>query len=130
MGISLAGFLEEGKGFEDLEKEAFQLVCELGRKMILDVLEGLDLALSQRREPGLQMVGKRSRTLITRFGDVTFERRLYRYEGTGRYRFLLDEVLGLPIKEAVSKGVTNLALKVAGVLPYCRPVGVLEKFLP
>lgn len=130
MGISLAGFLEEGKGFEDLEKEAFQLVCEAGRKMILDVLEGLDLALSQRREPGLRMVGKRSRTLITRFGDVTFERRLYREKVAGGYRFLLDEALGLPIKEAVSKVVANLALDVASVLPYRRAVGVLEKFLP
>lgn len=130
MEISMAGYLEEGKGFEDLEGEVFRAVCELGRKMVHGVLEALDLALSQRREPGLRMVGKRSRTLFTRFGDITFERRLYREKATGCYRFLLDEALSLPVKEAVSKVVASLSLSVASVLPFRRAVTVLEKFLP
>jgi len=76
------------------------------------------------------LVGNRRRTLVTRFGDVTFERRLYREKGTGRYRFLLDEALGLPVREAVSKTVATLALSLAGVLPFRRAVAVLGDFLP
>lgn len=130
MEISLAGFLEEGKGLEELEEKVFEWLCQLGREFLRRALEALDLLLSQGREAGLRLVGKRSRTLITRFGDVTFKRRLYREKRTGRHRFLLDEALGLPVKEAVSKTVATLALSLAAVLPFRRAVAVLGDFLP
>lgn len=130
MEISLAGFLEEGKGFEDLEREVFEGLCRSAREAIVRFLEALDLALSQGREAALRLVGKRPRTLVTRFGDVVFKRRLYREKGTGRYRFLLDEALGLPVREAVSKTVATLALSLAAVLPFRRAVEVLGRFLP
>ena len=130
MEASLAGLLEEGKGFEEWEDRVFGWACQWGRELIGEAMEALDLALSQGRGPGLRFVGKRPRTLITRLGDITFERRLYREKDTGRYRFLLDEVLGLPVKEAVSKVVADLALGVAAVLPFRRAVAILEKFLP
>lgn len=130
MEISLAGFLEEGKTFEDLEGEVFEGLCDLGQRAILKFLEALDLAISRGRGAALRLVGKRSRTIITRFGDVTFKRRLYREKGTGRYRFLLDEALGLPVREGVSKTVATLALSLAAVLPFRRAVRVLGQFLP
>lgn len=130
MEISLAGFLEEGKGFEDLEREVFEGLCRLAREAMVRFLEALDLALSQGRGAALRLVGKRHRTLVTRFGDVSFERRLYREKGTGRYRFLLDEALALPVREAVSKTVATLALSLAAVLPFRRAVEVLGRFLP
>ena len=130
MDISLAGLLGEGKGLEELEREIWEKACQWARSMLKEALEALDAVLSRGREAGLRLVGKRSRTLITRFGDVSFERRLYREKGTRRYRFLLDEALKLPVKEAVSKVVANLALSVAAVLPYRRAVGVLAEFLP
>lgn len=130
MEDSLTDLLGGCKGFEQWEKQVFGLACHWGREVIGKALESLDLALSRGREPGLRSVGKRSRTLITRLGDITFERRYYREEGSGRYRFLLDEVLGLPVKEAVSQVVADLALGVAAVLPFRRAVAILEKFLP
>jgi len=57
----------------------------------------------------------RKRTLVTRFGEVTFRRRLYRDEA-GRYRFLLDEMLGLPAYQAASAEVMEaVVMRVRGV---------------
>lgn len=130
MEASLAALLEDCKGFEEWEQRVFGWVCQWGRELLGKALQVLDLALSRGREPGLRSVGKRSRTLVTRLGDITFERRLYREKGTGRYRFLLDEALGLPAKEAVSKVVAGLALQAAAVLPFGRAAEELRKFLP
>ena len=111
-------------------QNCWKKACQWARACLKGTLEALDMTLSQERGAGLRLVGKRGRTLITQFGDVRFERRLYREEGEGRYRFLLDEALKLPVKEAVTKVVAKLALSVAAVLPYRRAMKVLAEFLP
>ena len=45
------------------------------------------------RPGGLRLVGSREKTLVTRFGDVTIGRRVYR-DSAGEAVFPLDEYLG------------------------------------
>jgi len=130
MDRSLAEVLAEGKGLEDLEKEIWEEACEWAKAKVKQTIEDLDIALSKRRDKGLRLIGNRPRKLITKFGDIRFERRLYREKGSGCYRFLLDEVLKLPVKEAVSETVAKLAFALASVLPYARATELLAEFLP
>jgi len=82
----------------------FQEACRQAQRAARVWLEKADAWLRQHKPRGWRVVGERKRTLVTRFGEVTFRRRLYRDEA-GRYRFLLDEVLGLPAYQAASAEV-------------------------
>ncbi len=130
MEASLASLIEECKSFEDMEVAVFEFMSRLCRDLLRKALETLDLRLSQGRGAGLRLVGKRERTITTRFGDVTFERRLYQEKETGAYHFLLDEATGLPKREGLSSSVIKLALLLAVQMPFRRAVAILRAVLP
>ena len=77
----------------DWEQEAYRAGCAHARELGERRLQTLDDELMHNRPKGLRLVGSRGRTLVTRFGDVTVERRLYR-DTDGETVFLLDEYLG------------------------------------
>jgi len=74
------------------EQHFFQAACRQAQRAAQEWLEGIDALLLAHKPEDWRVVGKWRRTLVTRFGKVTFEPRLYRDE-EGRYGFLLDEVL-------------------------------------
>ncbi len=86
------------------EQHFFQAGCRQAQRAVREWLEQADAWLLEVKPAGWSVVGKRQRTWVTRFGEVTFERRLYQDEG-GRYRFLLDEVLDLPAYQEASPEV-------------------------
>lgn len=122
--------VEECKDLGQMEDAIRGAAWKAGRELMRKALEAKDEVLSRGRRPGLRQVGKRRRTITTMLGDVTFKRRLYRDERSGRGRFLLDEVLNLPYRGSLSEGVVTVALSVAGVLPYRRTAAVLKQVLP
>ena len=85
--------VEETENFNEIEEKIAKVVFELGRWISQAVFSHLDRRLARQREKGLRMVGTRERDVLTRFGTVRIKRRYYR-DSEGRYRFLLDEVLG------------------------------------
>jgi len=85
--------VEETENLGEIEEKIAKLVFELGRWICQAVFSHLDRRLARQREKGLRMVGTRERDVLTRFGTVRIKRRYYR-DSEGRYRFLLDEVLG------------------------------------
>ena len=81
--------------FKTLERIAFKTVCGTACKLIQEHLESLDQILMATRDTNeYRLVNKRTTTIKTLMGEVTFERRYYR-ESSGRDTFLLDKALGL-----------------------------------
>jgi len=111
---------------EGWESYFFQRACRLAQEQARTWLEELDEQLLGVKPRGWRVVGKRSRTLVTRFGPVTFERRLYRDE-RGGYHFLLDDVLGLPAYQAASWEVMESVIMLVTGMPFARVSDVLER---
>ena len=68
--------LEEARGWE---RKIFRRVCAQACREAVGYLEELEKALFEQRPAGWTVVGFRARTLVTRFGEVSFRRRLYQW---------------------------------------------------
>ena len=82
-------------------------------------LEEFDNALLVQREDGWRVKDKRSRSILTEFGDVTFFRRAYTDE-CGERRILLDELLGLRPRKRLSPGAFEALAYFGGEIPYAQ----------
>ena len=72
------------------------------------VLKTLDEELLKHRAEGLVCVGIRSRTFLTKIGEIRITRRMYRKATNGkkaRCRFLLDEALKFEPRRRVTHGL-------------------------
>ena len=87
----LSGIYElmaKGKDFRDLEEGVGRLAQEAARRMMTAVLEEIDKELCEsRKRDELRLVHSKSRSLVTPFGVLEFNRRYYRDIKTGKGRF-------------------------------------------
>jgi hypothetical protein len=115
---------------EALEWEAriFHQKCAEAQREAVAHLEALDEALFAQRPVGWRVVGFRRRTVVTRFGEVCFRRRLYRDE-QGKYRWLLDEFLRLPGHQAATPDMQRICSMMSGVMSYRKATEVLTRCL-
>jgi len=94
---------------QEWERFWFQNACAWAREKARQTLEAWDEWLWRHKPPEWRVVGKRRRTLVTRFGDVTFQRRLYQDE-TGAYCFLLDEFIDLPAYQVATADIIETVI--------------------
>ena len=88
--------------FDTLENLIFDIIQAIARKVFAKVLSDIDCCLRKNRRRGkLKNTGKRSKTFLTRFGDVSICRTRYR-EKTGKARYLLDEALSTIKNQRIS----------------------------
>jgi hypothetical protein len=92
--------LTNGKmSFKEIEKNFFEIGCEVGRTMMQKFLEDLDQELAENRNKSeLRDKGKRETTIKTIMGEVTINRRVYKRikeDGGVEHIYLLDEAIGL-----------------------------------
>lgn len=80
--------------FNDWEEAVNNLSQRIAGEVGTMVMRAMDDALFEQKGKGLIVVGRRKRTITTRFGSLQIERRLYR-DAEGNHRFLLDEAMGL-----------------------------------
>jgi hypothetical protein len=105
---------EESINFHTLERIIFDLTRKIGQELIEELLPLIDDKLKKERKRGiLSNHGKRLRYMTTLLGDITFSKRLYQERG-GKYRYLLDEKLGLTKNQRVSKAYQ----KIEGLLAF------------
>jgi len=105
---------EDSLNFHTLERIIFNLSRKIGQELIEELLPLIDDKLKKARKRGeLSNQGKRLRYMTTLLGDITFYKRLYQERG-GKYRYLLDEKLGLTKNQRVSKAYQ----KIAGLLAF------------
>lgn len=116
-------------GLEDpreWERAIFSSVCRVATEATATVFEALDDELARTREPGLRVVNRKSRTIITRYGSPRFSRRHY-VDGTGRRRVLLDEMLGLHERKQVSPDLEAVAIELAAKTSFREAADVIER---
>ncbi|MDD5638195.1 MAG: UPF0236 family protein, partial [Atribacterota bacterium] len=88
--------------FDTLENLIFDIIQAIARKVFTKVLSDIDCCLRKNRRRGkLKNTGKRSKTFLTRFGDVSICRTRY-LEKTGKARYLLDEALSTIKNQRIS----------------------------
>lgn len=100
--------------FKELEKKVFDYVCILGQEITRMMLESYDTELAEGRDKGqYRDKGKRTTTIKTVYGEVTYARRVYQTkQGDGKttYVYLLDETMHM---DKIGLLSTNLAEKIA-----------------
>jgi len=110
------------------ESRVFQQVCVVGQQEATAYLGSLDEALLTQRPSGWVVVGFRERTLVTRFGEVRIQRRLYR-DGRGVYHFLLDEYLGQNAHQAATPEMQAMCTMLCGAMSFRKAANFLEQWL-
>lgn len=108
--------------FKELEKKIFAYVCETAVQMTRIILEDYDKELHAGRDRSrYRDKGKRTTTIKTVYGDVTYGRHVYQImdeEGHRAYVYLLDKAVKMDKIGLIS---TNLAEKIASCVtenPY------------
>lgn len=115
--------LVEGlKDFCKWEEEVTGISQEIASEIGSMVIRAMDDALMKEREEGLSVVGMRERTIMTMFGPLKIERRLYRDE-QGNYRFLLDEAPGFKPRAHFTPALLEVATELSSNVTFVTPPG-------
>ena len=89
--------VESGLSFKDIEEKIYKTVCDVGCKIIKEVLEHLDRRLMEERDSKLlRNKGLKHTCIKTIMGNLEFDRRIYEFkmdDGKKGFKFLLDEQL-------------------------------------
>lgn len=100
--------------FKSLEQKVFAYVCGMGRELTRIILESYDAELAEERDKRqYRDKGKRTTTIKTVYGEVTYARRVYQIkqeDGKTAHVYLLDEAMHMDKIGLIS---TNLAEKIA-----------------
>ena len=92
----------KGLTFDILENMIFDIILKIAQIAFSKALTDIDCYLRKNRKRGqLENTGKRKKTFLTRFGDVTFCRTRY-LEKNGKARYLLDETLSTLKNQRIS----------------------------
>jgi hypothetical protein len=108
--------------FKEIERNFFEIGCEVARMLMQEYLKTADKELAESRNKAeLRHKGSRTTTIKTLMGEIPVKRTIYKQineDGTPEYIFLLDEALGLDTIGLISP---NLVEKIAGhicEMPY------------
>ena len=115
----------DAKGWEE---QCYQIGCKVARKVCTLLLSSLEEGLFQSRPQGCRVVGFRKRKLVTRFGDVRFDRRLYK-DSEGKYHFLLDEYMDWKPNQAATVSLTEALVKLSTEVPFRKVSETMENLL-
>ena len=95
---------------------------EAGRKTLVGILEGIDIALfeSKKRKQEYETKDLRKRTVITDYGNIEYYRRYYRNRKTKEYIYLADEKMGIEKNERIMKDVESKIIEFAHDISYLK----------
>ena len=116
--------LPEARNINALEETVWHRAW--ARVEFVAVLERFDLTLMEERPEHLRNAGFRERTLVTRAGELSFKRRCYRDEETGKYRYLLDEAFELAPRVRLSDGLVADGVALAAEHSFRQSAGLLD----
>jgi hypothetical protein len=117
--------LEEARQWES---KVFQQVCIAGQRKASEYLALLEESLFAQRPRGWRVVGFRERTIVTRFGEVRLQRRLYQ-DRLGEYHFLLDEYLGLNASQAATPEMQAMCTNLCGEISFRKAADFMEQWM-
>jgi len=105
------------EGFLGWEEAIGRIVNNYGCRLTESFFVRVDNYLAKTRKKDLKIVGYRIKTMVCKHGQLNIKRRLYR-DGQGKYRFLLDEALGLGRRRAMTPLVASYAAALAAHVPF------------
>jgi hypothetical protein len=108
---------EVNQGDLNWEQESYQIGCAVARQEALRRLQAIEERLFHGLPLRWHVVANKERTLVTRFGDITFKRRLYR-DDEGETHFLLDEVLGLEAHQLATPSLQESLVELCAQVPF------------
>jgi hypothetical protein len=111
----------------DWEESCYRLGCQVAREVAVKYLEEKADQLDKERPAGYRVKNTNPRTLVTRFGDITFSRRLYQ-DRQGEYHFLLDEYLNWRPHQAATPSLTEALLDSATGNTFRKVSREVEKY--
>jgi len=90
--------IKNGKGLSDIVTEIKKATDEVGREICVEIIKTLDESI--RKDPGRKKdwsIERRNEenTIITRLGEISYERTYYKSKHRKGYRHLVDEILGI-----------------------------------
>ena len=65
---------------QDWEEKFYQIGCKVAGELAIQHLDDIDKGFYENRPQGFVVKDTRQRTLVKRFGDITFQRRLYEHK--------------------------------------------------
>lgn len=114
--------------FNELLREAFIMACNVARETSAELLAYMDEQIREninsKRYKFKKMVKK---TILTPFGDLTFERAYYLDRQKDEYVYLLDEFLNIELDGKVTKDVLLRMVDGAAAMSYPKCVDDLKK---
>lgn len=115
-------FLEEGMTFQEFEEELWETMRGVGREILKVVLKAKDQEIrkDEKRKEHFEVVRKDERTILTLFGDVTYQRTYYRNRVTREYTHLLDSSTGWKKKRHIDPLLEAFLLEEATDASYRR----------
>ena len=113
---------------EDWEEQFYQMGCRVISSICSIVMSMLEESLFQSRSEDMRVIGFRERTLVTRFGDVTVNRRLY-MDRKGEYHFLLDEYMDWKPNQAATVSLTSALVRLSTEIPFQKASETMEELL-
>jgi len=114
---------------QEWEEQVYAFINQQARDLVQRLFKAMDDKLMKSRGEGLVVVGFRRRWILTKFGQLPIERRLYR-DRAGRSRYLLDEVIGLTKGSSLSSGVKDLCVLLASYMSFGKAEALLDMLLP
>lgn len=127
----LVKLISECKNFYELEKGTHELCQQVCKQIFTWALEQIDNQLKEKRDQSTwEVVGFRTKTAISTFGEFNFRRRLYRNKKTGETRFFLDELLGWPTRVRITPRLKELAVTLSTELSFARAAEILSYLVP
>ncbi len=130
---SISNILQTQTDFKTLEQQIWEATAAAARAELTRVLEAVDAALMARRPAGLRHCGWKRRVIEGMIGRIVIRRRRYREvlpTGERRWRYLLDEALGLPLEVTVSPGLRDRAIDAALRRPYRQAAAEIARVRP
>lgn len=107
------------------EERIYRQGCAVMREQARKYLETLDDELLRHKPAEGRLVRKGKQTVMTRFGAVRVQRRLY-HDKWGQPRFLLDEHLEWPLSVLVTPSLREGLLEVVTEMGYEKTAHLLE----
>ncbi len=126
MESSLLTQEKELKQIRDLENILLHKALEWAKETYKRVVERIDGLIAQYRDRALSITHKRKTLYRTRLGLIYITRRRYRHPD-GTYHYPLDELLGMEKYRHTTALVQNLAVDLAGQMPFRRSAEVVRK---
>jgi hypothetical protein len=109
-----------------VEKDLLAKAMECARKTFGNLLEQIDLLIQKHKPQDLVVVHKRSIWYRTWLGQVRVTRRQYR-GSDGKYRYPLDELMGMARYNHTTFAVKEIACRLAAEMPFRRSAEVLSR---